>query len=82
MLYYNHSNDDERFHLLVNGFVDGAAFSSLQDAIGNAVERKRNDLSFEIYDALERRYVWSRSTNDSRYQKLARQQFGPAQAAA
>jgi hypothetical protein len=56
-----------RFSVLVNGFADGAKFPTLRDALTSISTNNVKSLSFEIYDALERRYVWTRSREkDSR----------------
>ena len=49
-----------RYRVLVNGFADGAAFQSLQDAVTSIPKQSVEGLSFEIYDALDRQYVWTR----------------------
>ncbi len=49
-----------RFRVLVNGFAEGAAFPTLHEALGSIPPRGVDGLSFEIYDAIERQYVWTR----------------------
>jgi hypothetical protein len=44
----------------VNGFADGAKFPTLQDALTSIPTKNVEELSFEIYDAVERQYVWTR----------------------
>lgn len=49
-----------RFRVLVNGFAARALFPTLHDAVGSIPQKGVDGLSFEIYDAIERRYVWTR----------------------
>jgi len=49
-----------RFRVLVNGFADRALFPTLHDAVGSIPAKGVDGLSFEIYDAIERQYVWTR----------------------
>jgi hypothetical protein len=49
-----------RFRILVNGFADPAWFPTLHDAVAFIPTKSVQGLSFEIYDASERRYVWTR----------------------
>ncbi len=56
-----------RFRVLVNGFADRAPFPTLHDAVISIPMNNVESLSFEIYDALERRYVWTQPReSDSR----------------
>ena len=48
-----------RFKVLVNGFRDGSSFASIQEAREAIAARNADDLSFEIYDAVAKRYVWN-----------------------
>jgi len=49
-----------RYRVLVNGFADGATFETLQEAVTSIPKKSVEGLSFEIYDAWERQYVWTR----------------------
>lgn len=49
-----------RFRVLVNGFADGDGFPTLHDAVNFVAAQGVGGLSFEIYDAFERRFVWTR----------------------
>jgi hypothetical protein len=49
-----------RFRVLVNGFAYGAKFPTLHDALTSIPTKNVESQSFEIYDALERRFVWTR----------------------
>lgn len=49
-----------RFRLLVNGFAEGSLFPTLSHALNSVPAQTVAGQSFEIYDALERRYVWTR----------------------
>jgi hypothetical protein len=49
-----------RFRILVNGFADDAAFPTLDEAIRAIPDSGVERSSFEIYDAVERAYVWTR----------------------
>ena len=56
-----------RFRVLVNGFADHALYPTLHAAVGSIPPTGVDGLSFEIYDADERKYVWTRPRrNDSR----------------
>jgi hypothetical protein len=49
-----------RFRILVNGFADDPSFPTLDDAVKSIPVNGVNGLSFEIYDTIERQYVWTR----------------------
>jgi hypothetical protein len=49
-----------RFRVLINGFGDRTLFPTLHDAVGSIPPKGVDGLSFEIYDAIERQYVWTR----------------------
>lgn len=49
-----------RFRVLVNGFADRTLFQTLHDAVESIPPKGVDGLSFEIYDAIERKYVWTR----------------------
>jgi len=56
-----------RFRVLINGFAEGTLFPTLHHALNSVPSRGVAGMSFEIYDAFERRFVWSRpSDRDSR----------------
>jgi hypothetical protein len=56
-----------RFRVLVNGFADRAMYPTLHDAVGSIPPTGVDSLSFEIYDEIERQYVWTLPRqNDSR----------------
>ena len=58
-------SESARYRVLVNGFADDVAFPTLDEAIksipANGVERS----SFEIYDAIEREYVWTQQRRNN-----------------
>ena len=54
-----------RFRVLVNGFSDDAGFPTLDKAIKSIPDKGVDHASFEIYDAIEREYVWTRQRRNS-----------------
>jgi hypothetical protein len=67
-----------RFSVLVNGFAEGASFSSLPEAVKFVVAHGGDDVSFEIYDRLWRRYVWTRPRAQGRKRAPAKE-IAPAE---
>jgi hypothetical protein len=56
-----------RYRVLVNGFADGRLFPTLDQAVDSVPTDGVKSLSFEIYDTIERQFVWSRpKQRDSR----------------
>jgi hypothetical protein len=49
-----------RFRVLVNGFADGEPFPTLQQAVNSVPGKGVEGMSFEIYDRVERRFVWTK----------------------
>jgi hypothetical protein len=49
-----------RFRVLVDGFANGSLFQTLHHALNSVPAMGGSGQSFEIYDALERRFVWTR----------------------
>jgi hypothetical protein len=49
-----------RYRVLVNGFADGRSFPTLDRAVDSIAANGVEDLSFEIYDTIERQFVWTR----------------------
>ncbi|MBB4200342.1 hypothetical protein CCR94_15250 [Rhodoblastus sphagnicola] len=49
-----------RFRVLVNGFADDAEFPTLDEAVKSIPDGGVEYSSFEIYDTIEREYVWTR----------------------
>ena len=56
---FDYTGITSRFRLVVNGFADGRSFDSLREAQDSLAAQNANWLSFEIYDAFAKRYVWS-----------------------
>ena len=56
-----------RYRVLVNGFADGRLFPTLDQAVDSVPTAGLESLSFEIYDTIERQFVWNRpKQRDSR----------------
>ena len=49
-----------RYRVLVNGFADGRLFPTLDQAVDSVPTDGVGSLSFEIYDTIERQFVWTR----------------------
>jgi hypothetical protein len=50
----------------VNGFAEDVAFPTLNEAIKSIPDNGVERVSFEIYDAVEREYVWTRPRRKAR----------------
>ncbi len=55
-----------RFRVLVNGFVENVTFPTLREAIKSIPDSGVERSSFEIYDAVELGYVWTRHRRQAR----------------
>jgi len=55
-------DDGQRFLVLTNGFVDRSSFPTLDEAVAEIEGRRNAADSFEIFDSLRRRFVWSRAS--------------------
>jgi hypothetical protein len=55
-----------RFRVLVNGFAENVAFPTIEAAIKSIPDNGVERVSFEIYDAVEREYVWTRQRRKAR----------------
>lgn len=66
ILSFDYSDSASRFRILVNGFADRSSFASFCEARSSIEARSADHLSFELFDAHDRLFVWARQRRSKR----------------